>query len=150
MTYSNYILVAISLDRHLAITKPLSISWSPYKLLSTACLLSLLPSLPCIFIFTVEPRVSEVSTLLQPECVTNFSNWTDPWRIVFYFGVAILVFFIPLVTFIILFSHIIYELCATVNRMKNNVSLLVCNCSSYITTFRLKVPIMKCYSPGQE
>ena len=120
-------LVAISMDRHRAITKPLSIPGSPYKLLSASWLISLLPSLPCFFIFTVELRVSEVSYLLQPECLTDFSDWTDLWRMVFYFGVAILVFFIPLIIFIILFSHIIFELWVTVNKMKNNVNLLFRN-----------------------
>ena len=121
LSSSNYMLVAITYDRHRAITRPLSLHSSPYKLLTAAWFISLLPSLPCISIFTVEPRVSEVSAILQAECVTDFSGWSDLWRKVFYFGVFTAVFFIPLLIFITLFGHILYELQGTVNKMKLRV-----------------------------
>merc|ERR1711892_950022 len=72
LTSSNYMLVAIAMDRHRAITRPLSIPGSPYKLLATAWLFSLVPSLPCLLIFKVEVRDAPVSSFQQPECVSNF------------------------------------------------------------------------------
>ena len=114
-------LAAITLDRHRAITRPLSVPGSPYKLLAATWFFSLLPSLPSISIFTVELRISEVSSLLQPECVTDFVGWTNLWRKIYYFGVAVLVFILPLIILICLFGHIIYELWVTVNKIKNRV-----------------------------
>ena len=114
-------LVAIALDRHRAITQPLIVPGSPYKLLAATWVMALLPSLPCIAIFTVEMRSSQEFSLAQPECVTDFAGWTHYWRKIYYFGVALLVFVIPLLILIWLFCHIIYELWATVNRMKIRV-----------------------------
>ena len=74
LTSSNYMLVAIAMDRHRAITRPLTMPGSPYKLLSSAWLFSLLPSLPCLFIFKVELRDS------QPQCVSDFTFWPTFWK----------------------------------------------------------------------
>ena len=116
-------LVAIAMDRHRAITRPLFVPGSPNKLLAATWLISLLPSLPSIAIFTIEPRISEVSSLLQSECVTDFVGWTNHWRKIYYLGVAVLVFILPLIFLICLFSHIILELWHAVKRMKNQVGL---------------------------
>ena len=109
-------LVAIALDRHRAITRPLIVPGSPYKLLAATWLMALLPSLPCVAIFTVEMRPAQESSLQHLQCVTDFEDWPNIWRKIFYFGVAFLVFIIPLIILIGLFSHIIYELSRTVHR----------------------------------
>ena len=113
LTSSNYKLVAIAMDRHRAITRPLTMPGSPYKLLSSAWLFSLLPSLPCLFIFKVELRDS------QPQCVSDFTYWPTFWRKLYFSGVATFIFAIPLLLFIGLYSHVVYELWATVNRLNH-------------------------------
>ena len=116
-------LVAIALDRHRAITRPLTSPGSPNKLLAATWFLALLPSLPCIPIFTVEMRSAQESSLEQPECVTDFRGWTHLWRKIYFFNIALFVFIIPLIFLICLFSHIIYELWQTVKKMRNRVRL---------------------------
>ena len=103
-------LAAITLDRHRAITKPLSVPGSPYRLAAAAWLISLLPSLPCIYTFTVELRQSQVDGYLQPECVSDFAGWPSIWRKIYFSGVAIIIFVIPLVVFISLYIHIVSEI----------------------------------------
>ena len=118
-------LVAIAMDRHRAITRPLSMPGTPYKLLATAWLFSLVPSLPCLLIFKVESRFSTESSVQQPECVSDFADWPTLWRKLYFSGVAIIIFVIPLILFIGLYSHIVYELWATVNKLNQRVSELV-------------------------
>jgi len=110
LSSSNYMLVAIALDRHRAITRPLSPPGSPTPLLLSSWAVSLLPSLPCLHIFTVEVRPLAGSVGEQEECVSDFSAWSSLWRKAYFSGVAILVFFLPLLLFIGLYSHIVYEL----------------------------------------
>ena len=124
LTSSNYMLVAMAMDRHRAITRPLTMPGSPYKLLSSAWLFSLLPSVPCLFIFKVEFRDSLLDSILQPECVSDFTYWPTFLRKLYFSGVAIIIFAIPLVLFIGLYSHIVYELWVTVSRLNHIVGLL--------------------------
>ena len=105
------------MDRHRAITKPLTMPGSPHKLLASAWLFSLVPSLPCLIIFKVEPSGSEHS-----QCVSDFSDWPELWRKLYFSGVAVIIFVIPLILFIGLYSHVVYELWATVNRLNITVS----------------------------
>jgi hypothetical protein len=118
-------LVAIAVDRHRAITRPLTLPGSPYKLLASAWLFSLVPSLPCLMIFKVELRDSQLDSSQQPECVSDFSDWPTLWRKIYFSGVAVIIFAIPLILFIGLYSHVVYELWATVNRIKHRVRFLL-------------------------
>ena len=121
LTCSNYMLVAIAVDRHRAITRPLTMPGSPYKLLASAWVFSFVPSLPCLMIFKMELRDSQLTGFQQPECVSDFTGWTSLLRKLYFSGVAIIIFAIPLMLFIALYSHIVYELWATGHRMKQRV-----------------------------
>ena len=101
---------AITLDRHRAITRPLSVPWSPYHLVGAAWLTSLIPSLPSITIFTVELRQSELDSSLQPECVSDFTGWLSIWHKMYFCGVAVIIFIIPLVVFVSVYIHIVCEI----------------------------------------
>jgi hypothetical protein len=122
MTSSNYMLVAITLDRHRAITRPLTVPGSPYRLVGAAWLISLIPSLPSINIFTVELRQSQVDSSFQPECVSDFTGWSSIWHKMYFSGVAVIIFLIPLVVFISLYSHIVSEICTAVASFTGRVS----------------------------
>ena len=124
LSSSNYMLVAIALDRHRAITKPLLVPSSSYRLPLMAWLLSLLPSLPCLLIFHVKTRPSQLSSLYQPECVSDFSDWPQLVRKFYFSGVALLIFIIPLLLMIILNSHIVFRLYNTINCPIQNVGTL--------------------------
>ena len=121
MTSSNYMLTAIALDRHLAITRPLSVPRSPYRLVGAAWLISLLPSLPCINIFTVDLRQSQSDTYLQPECVSDFTGWAYIWHKIYFGGLAIIIFVIPLVVFISLYIHIVFKILTAVSTFNERV-----------------------------
>ena len=121
LTSSNYMLVAITLDRHRAITRPLSIPCSTYQLVTAAWLVSLLPSLPCVSIFMVDLRPSQVDSFLQPECVSDFTDWLSIWRKLYFIGVAVMIFAIPLVVLISLYIHVILELRSAVAKSKESI-----------------------------
>ena len=121
MTSSNYMLVAITLDRHRAITRPLSKSRSSYHLVTGAWLASLFPSLPSIGIFKEELRPSQLGSFLQPECVSDFTGWPSILRKTYFIGVASLIFAIPLLLFICLYVHVVWELCKAVSSFKERV-----------------------------
>ena len=114
LTSSNYMIVAIAVDRHRVITKPLSPPFSPYLLLSWAWFLSLIPSIPCAAVFTLEFLHFPHSSSPLPECVSDFSYWPSLVRKVYFIGIAVLIFLIPLFLIIVLYSQIIYQLhCAS-------------------------------------
>jgi hypothetical protein len=121
MTSSNYMLAAITLDRHRAITRPLSVPRSPYHLVGAAWLISLLPSLPCINIFTVELRQFQPDSSLQPECVSDFTGWPSIWRKMYFSGLAVIIFVIPLVVFISLYIHIVFKIWTAVSTFNERV-----------------------------
>ena len=114
LTSSNYMLAAITLDRHRAITKPLAVPWSPGHLVSAAWFISLVPSLPCIHTFTIQLRQSQLDSSFQPECVSDFTGWPSVWRKIYFSGVAVIIFIIPLVLFIALYSHIVFQIWSAV------------------------------------
>ena len=122
MTSSNYMLVAITLDRHRAITRPLTVPGSPYRLVGAAWLISLIPSVPSINIFTVELRQSQFDSSLQPECVSDFTGWPSIWHKIYFSGVAVIIFVIPLVLFISLYIHIVCEIWTAVATFNERVS----------------------------
>ena len=107
-------LVAIALDRHRAITRPLVLPGSPNWLVAASWLGSLIPSLPSFSTFHLEL----VQDRQQLECINNFDTWTSGLRLAYFTGVAVFVFFIPLLLFIGLYSHIIYELRAAASDLK--------------------------------
>jgi hypothetical protein len=117
-------LATITLDRHRASTSPLSVPWSPYRLVSTPWLISLIPSLPSITIFTVELRHSQLDGSLQPECVSDFTGWPSIWHKMYFSGVAIIIFIIPLVVFISLYIHIVCKIWTAVATFNERVRFL--------------------------
>ena len=125
LTSSNYMLAAITLDRHRAITKPLSVPWSPYRLVTAAWFISLVPSLPCILTFTVQLRQSQFDSSFQPECVSDFTGWSSIWRKAYFSGVAIIIFVIPLVIFVSLYSHVVRNIWTAVADFNDKVILKV-------------------------
>jgi hypothetical protein len=114
-------LAAITLDRHRAITRPLSVPWSPYQLVAAAWLISLIPSLPSITIFTVELRKSPLDGNMQSECVSDFTGWPSIWHKMYFSGVAIIIFIIPLVVFISLYIHIVCKIWTAVTSFNERV-----------------------------
>ena len=67
LTSSNYMLVAIAIDRHRAITCPLKAPspGSPFWLVASTWMVSLIPSLPCLWTFQLEYGQSEVEQLIS-------------------------------------------------------------------------------------
>ena len=116
-------LAVITLDRHRAITRPLSVPWSPYRPIAAAWLISLIPSLPSITIFTVELRQSQLDSSLQPEYVSDFTCWPSIWHKMYFSGVAVIIFIIPLVVFISLYIHIVSEIWTAVANFNEEVRL---------------------------
>ena len=121
MTSSNYMLVAITLDRHRAITTPLTVPGSPYRLVGAAWLISLISSVPSISIFTVELRQSQLDSSTLPECVTDFTGWPSIWHKIYFSGVAVIIFVIPLVVFISLYIHIVCKIWTAVANFNERV-----------------------------
>ena len=119
LTSSNYMIVAIALDRHRAITRPLSVPGSLRTLLATTWMLSLLPSLPCLSVFNLELKHFDHSSLPQPECVSNFTAWSPLVRKFYFCAVAGVIFALPLLLIIILYSHIIVQLHMAGRRLSN-------------------------------
>lgn len=105
---SNYMLVAIAVDRHQAITRPLATPLSSYWLVGIAWVCSLVPSLPNTATFSA--IFSKTDGKLVGKCEANFENWQEDWRKVYFSGVGLCVFVIPLFLFICLYSHVLYKL----------------------------------------
>ena len=114
-------LVAITIERHRAITSPLSVPWSPYRLVTAAWLVSLIPSLTCIQTFIVELRQSQLDGSLQPECVSDFTGWPSLLHKMYFSGLAVIIFVIPLVVFISLYIHIVCEIWTAVANFNEQV-----------------------------
>ncbi|XP_060695480.1 vasopressin V2 receptor-like [Hemiscyllium ocellatum] len=98
MFASTYLLVAMTLDRHQAVCKPMAAitkaSWQRYLTVALAWGFSLLFSLPQVFIFSIEevqPRVFQCwATFVQPWGRKSYITWT-----------ALVIFVIPAVILII-------------------------------------------------
>ena len=55
----------------------------------------------------MELRQSQVNGNLQPECVSDFAGWPSIWRKIYFSGVAVVIFVIPLVVFISLYIQVV-------------------------------------------
>jgi hypothetical protein len=128
---SNYMLVALAMDRHRAVTKPLSVTGSPYRLynyqlyflvkittsrlISAAWMTSLLPSTPCFFIFEITLKEMTSHSLLGDlivleECTSNFRGWSLSLKKAYFTAVFLIIFVIPLAIMFCLYTHILMQL----------------------------------------
>ena len=115
-------LVAIALERHRAITSPLKEPFSIHKLLAAAWILSLVPSFPCFIVFNLELKHFSHSSLPQPECVSNFSSLSPLVRKFYFGGVGAIIFVLPLLLIIILYSQIVFQLHLAGRRLSTSSS----------------------------
>lgn len=109
LTLSTYMLVAIALDRNNAIVKPFSRTPEPKTYAIAAWLTSLIPSLPCFFVFRVVLK-SETVTY----CVSIFYTSTHPqyWRQLYMAFVFLSIFIIPFLLLVGLYTRILAEIWA--------------------------------------
>ena len=91
LTTSNYMILALALERFRAVTKPLSLLTSPHSLILSAWTCALLPSLPNLVIFT--RRVTED----REECSSDFTDWDTLLKKGYFTTVFLAIFVIPLV-----------------------------------------------------
>ncbi|XP_022258117.1 vasopressin V1b receptor-like [Limulus polyphemus] len=107
MVSSNYMLLAIALDRHTAIVYPLFRNARTKALITSAWVLSLLPSLPNAYVF-------QTVTLSDGRayCVAKFytSSLSLFHRQVYMALILLAVFILPILIIIILYSRIIYTM----------------------------------------
>ncbi|KAK8738423.1 hypothetical protein OTU49_003867, partial [Cherax quadricarinatus] len=107
ITSSNYMLVAIAIDRHEAVVRPLNPFISAKNLVLAAWAVSLLPSLPNLFVFlrheTPEGGVYCVSKFYTNELDNNF-------RKVYLMVILVLVFISCQLLLLILYLRIYYTL----------------------------------------
>ncbi|CAN8010984.1 unnamed protein product [Ixodes pacificus] len=102
---STYMLVSIALDRHIVIVTPLAPSTDPWKLAIATWAVSLLPSLPNLYVF----RSVEVSPG-KCYCASIFYDRQTPkyHRQVYMGFVFFMVFIAPLVLLVALYSGILW------------------------------------------
>ncbi|XP_013790428.1 oxytocin receptor-like [Limulus polyphemus] len=107
MVSSNYILLAIALDRHTVIVYPLFRNTRTKALITCAWALSLLPSLPNAYIF-------QTVTLSDGKafCVAKFytSSLSLAHRQVYMALILLVVFIIPILMVIVLYARIMYTM----------------------------------------
>ncbi|CAN8012052.1 unnamed protein product [Ixodes pacificus] len=104
---STYMLVSVAIDRHFAIVNPLSPSPKPRSLAMAAWVLSLIPSLPNIFVFRLVTAENN-----KYYCASLFYIHSHPpiSRQVYMAFVFSSVFIIPLFLLIALYSTILLEM----------------------------------------
>lgn len=109
LTLSTYMLVAIALDRNNAIVKPFSRTPEPKTYALAAWITSLIPSLPCFFIFH-QVLVSESVAY----CVSIFYTSQHPqyWRQLYMAFVFLSIFIIPFLLLLGLYTKILAEIWA--------------------------------------
>lgn len=107
LTLSTYMLVAIALDRNNAIVKPFSRTPEPKTYAIAAWLTSLIPSLPCFFVFRVVLKSETVSY-----CVSIFytSTHAQYWRQLYMAFVFLSIFIIPFLLLVGLYTRILAEI----------------------------------------
>ncbi|XP_054711419.1 cardioacceleratory peptide receptor-like [Uloborus diversus] len=107
LTLSTYILVAIALDRYNAIVKPFSRTPAPKSYAIAAWITSLLPSVPCYFIFQEVLVSSNVSY-----CVSIFytSQYPHYWRQLYMAYIFLSIFIIPSLLLLGLYTRILVEI----------------------------------------
>ncbi|KAL3250007.1 hypothetical protein MRX96_055620 [Rhipicephalus microplus] len=103
---STYMLVGIAVDRHYAICKPLVPAPKPRSLVAVCWLLSLLPSLPNAFMFRIVVIRSECY------CASIFYIYQDSvvLRQAYMAFIFTLVFILPLVVLVALYSCILFRM----------------------------------------
>ena len=83
-----------------------------YRLIMTAWIISFLPSAPCFYTFQISTRSGiELGEHTQwEECTSNFSGWSKNMKKAYFTGVFLIVFVIPLVIMVTLYTHILVQL----------------------------------------
>ena len=61
---------------------------------------------------------SHGETIIQEECVSNFSGWSKSLKKVYFTGVFLIIFVIPLVIMFCLYTHILMQLRDNARRNK--------------------------------
>ncbi|KAL3226416.1 hypothetical protein MRX96_048992 [Rhipicephalus microplus] len=104
---STYMLVGIAVDRHYAICKPLVLAPRPRSVAAVCWLLSLLPSLPNLFVFRV--------VVVRDKCYCAsvfyiYRDTTTTVRQIYMAFVFTLVFILPLCALVALYSSILFKM----------------------------------------
>nr|XP_037273842.1 gonadotropin-releasing hormone receptor-like [Rhipicephalus microplus] len=121
---STYMLVGIAVDRHYAICKPLVLAPRPRSVAAVCWLLSLLPSLPNLFMFRV--------VVVRDKCYCAsvfyiYRDTTTAVRQIYMAFVFTLVFILPLCALVALYSSILFrmrKMAASNTRTTSNRSTL--------------------------
>ena len=80
-----------------------------YRLVSSAWLTSLLPSLPCLFIFEITIKIVGEDSVRE-ECVSNFTGWSKIMKKSYFTGIFLVIFVIPLCVMFSLYTHMLMQL----------------------------------------
>ena len=93
LSSSNYMILALAVERHRAVTRPLSVGTSPYRFIFSAWFLALVPSVPNLFFFKTKPLEG------REECVNDFVGLKMDGMIKkgYFILVFLVIFVIPLV-----------------------------------------------------
>ena len=90
------------------------ISYLWFSLVCTAWLISLLPSLPCLFIFGISVKTLGQDLLgackTREECVSNFSGWSKIVKKFYFSALFLAIFVIPLSIMFSLYTHMLVHL----------------------------------------
>ena len=78
----------------------------------TAWMTSLIPSVPCFFIFEITlKKITKLEELIVwEECTSNFSGWPKSLKKAYFTAVFLIIFVIPLVIMFCLYNHILVQL----------------------------------------
>ena len=78
-------------------------------MVTIAWLSSLIPSLPCFFIFDVLVKLREDGTTKE-ECVSDFKVWSATTKKSYFSGIFMMIFVIPLCMMLFLYTHMLIKL----------------------------------------
>ncbi|XP_013775898.1 mesotocin receptor-like [Limulus polyphemus] len=101
---SNYLIVAIALDRYKAIRRPLSPPWKTFHLASWSWLLAGLTNFPCFFLFR------QMDYQNQTVCRNVLYDAPAVFLKVYLTAVVVLVFIIPLLVISVCYTRIIQKI----------------------------------------
>ena len=75
---------------------------------------SLIPSIPCFFIFEITLKTLTNNSLAEPavweECTSNFTGWPKSLKKAYFPAVFLIIFVIPLAIMFCLYTHILLQL----------------------------------------
>ena len=71
---------------------------------------SLLPSLPCLFIFGISVKTMVGDSETREECVSNFSGWSKILKKFYFSAIFLAVFVIPLSVMFSLYTHMLVHI----------------------------------------